>query len=1199
MSQHLIPLLAAVFGGVSGELQFTAENDDLTSRDLDEIEAFLAGKGCEAFVSTATSGGNGAGRAFFFSNEDNLFEFVDTFGYPNFVFTFNGKLRFILYTETLALEGRFGSETDYFPLPGYGGWELTAASIAKLPPDEPEPVADEAEQPPVDEPTAEAESASEEPFQLNDAMVIGEIPQNVLDLSLTLGCGRNEQDKRWPARQMTWAQLVGTLSKHAVGPKEGTAFLQGSAIDNMRKANAIDSLYIMGLDVDAGVQFQWAVDRIKGLGLSAVLYTTHSHMKPETFVLESSFGQFARRNKLDAFPTLENMRRFLKEERHWEQWVVDTIELDDDPGQTVLGKGFALKHAPIPKFRIIFPLDTPFVIAKQRMSQADAIDLWKSKIVGLSKVIGLPIDEAALDPSRLFFMPRHGNGRPFHVTVTGGYALDFDGIPEGRTKRGEAKLDDNVFSEAAKDLGATGMSMNLGDFNLKRWAREVAVDFDIAKLFREASPSHVRADDNTSKLAVDCPFDGFHSNAGDPDDRGAFVQSPSAEFGVNSFVFACSHNSCKGRDRLEMIAEAAEQGWFTRDDLADERFLVFRAGEQKQFFDTDKMVADASEFLATLSPKRPVEATKEITRLFTELMKAGANSTQINSLADDVKTRKLLAASRIKDVLKLAKTASTEKMSDDERKDSVFKQNNIKSDGAKALILFPENGYVQQREAVIDSLGDMNKNSPTMFDFGRRKYSVERQEELENVAVTPLTQDHLANKLNAPNGLFFFRQIDEKIVSVSIPSRVLGEVLVNEQWHCPKLKGFAELPFFNAKGELVSKIGYDADSAMYLKPSSIAAELQVPVKPTSEEIDAAKELLLNNVFYDFPFYDGPDHEEQQGAGSRSHFVAMMLQPFIRELVNGPTPIYLVSKPTAGTGGTKLVENALFITSGKKPSTNTHKTSEEEQRKDITSQFIAAKTFYWIDNIKGTLASPAYCNLATGEVWEDRVLGKSEAASFINLMMFIISGNNPGGTYEVMRRCLPIRLDAKGDPRKRDESAFKQPKLNEFVQAHHKELVEAVLTIIQGWVADGMPKFTGKPLLSFDSWSEVTGGILEFAGIPGFLSNLHLTQKYADDETSGFESLFHIIGTRMSKVDQPFTTRELANYFLEKDEEFPSIGCNFTDNAHMLASRLDRVLKEKAGAPYDFTSLEGRHMQLCLKREKDAATSATNYRLVEM
>ncbi len=420
-----------------------------------------------------------------------------------------------------------------------------------------------------------------EPFQLNNAMVLGEIPQNVLDISLTLGCGRNEHDKRWPARVMSWAQLIGMLSKHKIGPKEGTAFLQGSAIENLRKANAIDALYIMGLDVDAGIHFDWAVNRVKELGLSAVLYTTASHMKTKSFIIQSGFAQFAKKRKIDEHPTLETMKRYLSEALHWEQWVVDTVSIGEDTEHIKRGVAYVLTHDPMPKFRIIFPLDTPYVIAKQRMSQADAIDLWKSKLVGLSKVIGLPIDEATLDPSRLFYMPRHGQANPFQVVVTGGAALDFDGIPEGRAPKGQ-KIDDNVFSAAAKDLGADGASRMIGDFNLKRWAKKTADKFDICKLFREVAPSRIRADDNTSKLAVDCPFDAFHSNAGDEDDRGAWVQSPSAELGAPTFTFACSHNGCKGRDRLEMIAEAVEQEWFTVDDLKNGQFQTFTLEETSE-----------------------------------------------------------------------------------------------------------------------------------------------------------------------------------------------------------------------------------------------------------------------------------------------------------------------------------------------------------------------------------------------------------------------------------------------------------------------------------------------------------------------------------------------------------------------------------------------------------------------------------------
>src|SRR5262249_53414490 len=47
---------------------------------------------------------------------------------------------------------------------------------------------------------------------------------------------------------------------------------------------------------------------------------------------------------------------------------------------------------------------------------------------------------------------------------------------------------------------------------------------------------------------------------------------------------------------------------------------------------------------------------------------------------------------------------------------------------------------------------------------------------------------------------------------------------------------------------------------------------------------------------------------------------------------------------------------------------------------------------------------------------------------------------------------------------------------------------------------GLPKFSGKPLGSYEQWSAVTGGILEFHGIEGFLGNLDEFYEAADEES---------------------------------------------------------------------------------------------------
>lgn len=449
---------------------------------------------------------------------------------------------------------------------------------------------------------AARECESSEPVKVNDATFIGEVSPVAMALELKLGFVKSELDKRCPAQTMTYGQLITGLSKHAVGPKEGRGFLQGTAIDNQRKVTAIDVLYGIGLDIDSGIRPATAIDKILALGLTAIIYTTHSHMKGDTFLLESSFNDWCKRVRIDKEVTLENVKRYLSEARKWESWIIDTVEIGE-VAQVAKGKGYWLYHDPMPKFRIVFPLNEPFAIAKQNCSQLEAINLWKRKLQGLAKVLGLPIDEACLDPSRLFFMPRHGKDKPFNVWVTGGDALDFDAIPEAaiRGRENQDSASGDVWSRAADDLAAKdGNAFVVNGFSLKRWAREVAADFDIASLFRECAPDKIRVDQSADKLTVDCPFDSGHGNAGDEEDPGTYVQSAGVD--SSTFIFHCRHNSCQGRDRLEFVAEAVTQNWFTTDDLKDSKYRLSGGQDQSEDdFDGGRTFGTVNEVVATMN----------------------------------------------------------------------------------------------------------------------------------------------------------------------------------------------------------------------------------------------------------------------------------------------------------------------------------------------------------------------------------------------------------------------------------------------------------------------------------------------------------------------------------------------------------------------------------------------------------------------
>jgi len=68
----------------------------------------------------------------------------------------------------------------------------------------------------------------------------------------------------------------------------------------------------------------------------------------------------------------------------------------------------------------------------------------------------------------------------------------------------------------------------------------------------------------------------------------------------------------------------------------------------------------------------------------------------------------------------------------------------------------------------------------------------------------------------------------------------------------------------------------------------------------------------------------------------------------------------------------------------------------------------------------------------------------------------------------------------------------------FSQENRSALVHAALTLIQAWIADGRPLHETR-LGSFEKWSEVMGGVLEVAGIPGFLGNLNELYEASDSD----------------------------------------------------------------------------------------------------
>jgi putative DNA primase/helicase len=319
------------------------------------------------------------------------------------------------------------------------------------------------------------------------------------------------------------------------------------------------------------------------------------------------------------------------------------------------------------------------------------------------------------------------------------------------------------------------------------------------------------------------------------------------------------------------------------------------------------------------------------------------------------------------------------------------------------------------------------------------------------------------------------------------PIHVVKDMLARPDPPLPPLRRIIEAPTFALDGTLHNRPGYHAATECYLDPAPELAGLTVPERPSASEIDAGRTLLVDELLGDFPFVD---------AAGRAHAVALMLCPFCRQMIDGPTPLHMIDKNSPGTGGTLLLDVAALIATGRNALTLTIGRDPEETRKRLTSFLRGGPVIIGFDNVH-TLDSGDLSALLTARTWRDRILGQSETIDLPIESVFVATGNNIVTSTEIARRVARTRLDAKVD-RPWLRGGFRHDDLRQWVLDHRADLVRAALTLIQAWIVAGRPA-TPKTLGMFEAWARTIGGVLRVAGIDGFLENIEALYEESDHE----------------------------------------------------------------------------------------------------
>ncbi len=396
------------------------------------------------------------------------------------------------------------------------------------------------------------------------------------------------------------------------------------------------------------------------------------------------------------------------------------------------------------------------------------------------------------------------------------------------------------------------------------------------------------------------------------------------------------------------------------------------------------------------------------------------------------------------------------------------------------------------------------------------------------------------------------------------PKRLVEDILALGEWPFPPLEGITEVPVLRPNGSILDTPGYDTATRLIYRPAPGLRIPSIPEHPSPEDVGVAV-TQIEEVLYDFPFVD---------AASRANAYGAILTPLIRPAINSQVPIALIRSPIQGSGKSLLTEIITYLATGRPAAMFGQPKDDEEMRKSITSALIDGSTVILIDNVTKTLGSGALARALTAPVWADRILGRSEIVRLSQSASWYATGNNVAVAGDMIRRSYWIQLDPR-EPRPWLRTGFKHDDLMGYVIEHRGELLAALLTLARAWYAAGCPHPSNRVTMgSFQRCVDAISGILEFAGVDGFLTNLPALYEAMDEDTAsweGFLEVWHsVLGSEAVPVKHVCDSLQESTSFRDALPETLAVAWEKTDETKGMKSfsiKLGKALKQKADTLY--------------------------------
>lgn len=371
---------------------------------------------------------------------------------------------------------------------------------------------------------------------------------------------------------------------------------------------------------------------------------------------------------------------------------------------------------------------------------------------------------------------------------------------------------------------------------------------------------------------------------------------------------------------------------------------------------------------------------------------------------------------------------------------------------------------------------------------------------------------------------------EEKIEFDAIPAdpslTIVRDVMSLQEWPgLPPIVGVVSSPIFSTEnGAIADRLGYDPETRLFYHPAKNFHLAPVPEAPTSPDVTKALNLI-REIFVDFPFSSEPD---------RANTIAALFTAVLRPSISGPVPLWLVSKPQAGSGAGLLQQTIGLIALGTEPPVRTLPQKDEETRKEIFTTIRSAKPLQIYDNIEGRLKSPELAAALTATVMGARNLGVLEDLAYPVRCFWMANGNNVQLGGDLARRTFKTQIDPQvAMPWQR--TGFTHENLGSWVMTNRGKILAAIYTIARSWIRAGKPLPKNVPPIgSFEAWRDVIGGIVEHAGIEGFMANANDLYLEGDSDRRQWEGFLSAAWDWTGC--NPFTTSALVAFL--RDESKP-------------------------------------------------------------